>query len=279
MELSARKTKWREEYRKRIQEFRLLDDEFMSAVFGDNIEATQLILNIILQRSDLVVTKAVGQREIKNVSGHSVRLDVNAMDQAGIQYDIEIQRAGRGAAARRARFYSSMLDTILLKPGQNYMGLAETYVIFITETDVLGAGYPVYYIDRRIQGLNVPFGDGSHIVYVNGAYQDESDPIGRLMYDFHCKNADDMHYDVLAKRVRYFKQSEGGQEDMSRIMEELCAEVAAEAAAAAAAEAAYNKSVDLAVAMLKDGMDIQSVSKYSGLPLEEVEALAGQEGA
>ncbi len=58
---------------------------------------------------------------------------------------------------------------------------------------------------------------------------------------------------------------------MSRIMEELCAEVAE--------EAAYNKSVDLAVAMLKDGMNIQSVSKYSGLPLEEVEALAGREGA
>ena len=30
------------------------------------------------------------------------------------------------------------------------------------------------------------FGDGSHIIYVNGSYKDDSDPVGRLMHDFRC---------------------------------------------------------------------------------------------
>ena len=41
-------------------------------------------------------------------------MDVVARDSAGRTVNIEIQRAGRGAGSRRARFNSSMLDAALL---------------------------------------------------------------------------------------------------------------------------------------------------------------------
>ena len=69
--------------RKKIQKFRLLDDEFMSKVFEDDIDLTQFMLNIIMQRKDLAVLEAKGQVQIKNLQGRSVRLDIKATDKDG----------------------------------------------------------------------------------------------------------------------------------------------------------------------------------------------------
>ncbi len=47
---------------------------------------------------------------------------------------------------------------------------------------------------------------------MNGNYKGD-DTVGRLMYDFGCKEAKDMYYSELAKRVKHFKK-EGGRERM-----------------------------------------------------------------
>ncbi len=52
----------------------------MSRVFDDNIECTELILRIILDNSDVKVYEVYTQGEIKNLLGHSVRLDIAARD-------------------------------------------------------------------------------------------------------------------------------------------------------------------------------------------------------
>ena len=49
----------------------------------------------------------------------------------------------------------------------------------------------------------------------------ETTALGRLMQDFSCKTAKDMHYAVLAKRVHYYKETEGGTESMCRAVEKL----------------------------------------------------------
>ena len=61
------------------------------------------------------------------------------------------------------------------------------------------------------------FDDGSHIVYVNGYYKGD-DTVGRLMYDFGCKESRDMYYPELAKGVRHFKE-EGGRKRMCEAVE------------------------------------------------------------
>ena len=50
------------------------------------------------------------------------------------------------------------------------------------------------------------------------------------MHDFSCTNPDDMNYDVLAKRARYFKQDEKGVAAMCKLMEDMRNEAAKEAA-------------------------------------------------
>lgn len=81
----------------------------------------------------------------------------------------------------------------MLLAGDETENLPETYVIFITEHDVLGKDKPIYHINRYIEETGEAFGDSLHILYVNGAYRDDT-PLGLLMKDFSCMTASDMHY-------------------------------------------------------------------------------------
>ena len=74
-----------------ISKLRLLDDDLMNLVFDKNIEATELLLNIILKRTDLKVLEVVAQREYKNAmaGGRSITIDVYAKDSEGKAYDVE----------------------------------------------------------------------------------------------------------------------------------------------------------------------------------------------
>ena len=150
-----------------------------------------------------------------------------------IHIDVEIQRADQGAGKKRARYYSSMLDSTTLHASEPFSALPETYVIFITENDVLGNGLPLYHVERVIQETGVLFDDGEHIIYMNGAYVGE-DPVGVLARDFRAKAPEEMKKSVLEERVRYFKRSEEGQTAMCRMMEEMRNEAAAAAAVLAA---------------------------------------------
>ena len=112
-----------------------MDDNFLSSVFDGNIECTELLLRIILNNPDIKVREVRTQREIKNLWGHSVRLDIEAKDENGRPIDIEVQRADSGANVKRARYNSSLMDANTLMPGEDYDSLPESYVIFITANE------------------------------------------------------------------------------------------------------------------------------------------------
>ena len=98
---------WKEKFRledlQRLRGFRLMDDDFMSKCFEENIECTELVLQIVLGRDDLKVEKVAIQHHLKNLQGRSIIFDIYATDHAGKRYNVEIQRADCGAGAKRAR--------------------------------------------------------------------------------------------------------------------------------------------------------------------------------
>lgn len=216
-----------------IERFRLMDDDFMRMVFDGDKESAAVLLHAILEREDIIVEEVAVQREYKSAaaSGRTIRLDIWARDDTGRVYDIEVQRSDAGASEKRARFHSSALDSRLLKAGEHFGAMADSYVIFITENDIYKAGLPMYHVERQIKELARPFADGAHIIYVNGQYRNAESSVGRLMHDFSCTDPDDMFSPVLAERVRYFKQEEGGIASMCRMMEDMRKEVADKAMA------------------------------------------------
>lgn len=209
-----------------IDDMDLFSDDLMSMVFDGNIKATELLLKVILQRDDIQVKSVVGQREFQNpvVGGRDIRLDIWAQDSTGKHYNVEVQQKLEGAHIRRARFNSSMMDSRMLKKGQDFSELQDSYMVFITRTDIFGHGIPIYTIDRHFKETDELFDDGSHIIYVNGAYKGD-DAIGNLLHDFVCKESKDMYYSELAAGMRHFKE-EGGRKKMSEAVEKYAAEKA-----------------------------------------------------
>jgi len=249
----------------RIRGFRLMDDDFLSAFFRDNIADTEFILRIILNKPTLKVQSVHVQHELKNLNGRSVRLDIHAVEDDSSEMDIEIQRDNRGAGFKRARHNSSLLDASILKEGQTAEALPDTYVIFITESDIIGEDEPLYPIERYISigGRYIPVNDGAHIIYVNGAKKGNGTELEKLMHDFSCTQADDMYYQQLADRMRYFKESEEGVETMCQAIEDMRDDLRA----------------SIAFEMIKDGVALEKVAQYSGLSLEKVRELASSKSA
>lgn len=211
--------KRRAEIIEKIQQMRLMDDNFMTAVLSDKACA-ELVIRIILDRDDIIVKETKTQYTISSLRTHSVRLDVYAEDTNGTKYDIEIQRNDGGANSRRARYISSMIDSDTLLVGDDYSKLPESFVIFITESDVLKGNQPLYIIDRTVNGTADKFNDGSHIIYVNSRIQDDT-KLGKLMRDFSCVDPSAISYKVLADRAGYYKNSKEGVQTMCRIVEEI----------------------------------------------------------
>ena len=262
-----------EEDLQRLRGLRLLDDDFMSKVFED-VKCAEFLLQILLNRDDLKVKKSTSQYGIKNLQGWSVRLDILAVDDKNRVYNIEIQRNDKGAGVKRARYNSSIIDVNVTEPGDQFEKLNEVYVIFITENDVMGKELPIYHVERVIRETGELFGNESHIVhivYVNSQIRDDT-ALGKLMHDFSCTNARDMYYEVLAKRVYYFKEDEKGVETMCRAMEEMRNE--------AAREAARETSLETAKSLLLIGkLTYEEIALATKLTVEEISELDRKKSA
>jgi len=121
----------------------------------------------------------------------------------------------------------------------------------------------MYHVERMILETGEPFADEEHIIFVNSEIQDDTE-LGKLMHDFYCTNYRDMNYQVLADRVKYFKEETGGIESMGKFREEIEEE----------------RSIEIAERMLALGkISYEDIAEYVNLPLEEIKRLAGLQTA
>ena len=88
------------------------------------------------------------------------------------------------------------------------------------------------------------------------------------MSDFFCTEAKDMYYKELSDRVRHYKETEKGVDDMCDILDEM------------KNEARTKTMIENAQKMLKAGkLSYEDIAEYSGLSLEKVRELAGNKSA
>ena len=250
------------------------------------------------------------QKDIDNIGGRGIRLDfyceeIGENGEVIKRFNIEIQRTSEGAIAVRARFYSSSIDSNSLKAGDKFNQLSETYVIFITETDIFEQNQALYKIQRYIeytdrQGNIIdlkPFNDGSYIIYVNGEYKDTSSDIGKIIHDFHCIDPDEMMCDELKEPALYLKKNEGeinnmldfltkeSRENVEKIIKREVekAKKEAEVEAKKEAEKAESKGkeegkkagfFETAKNLLKLGFPLEKIAEATTLTKAEIEAIA-----
>mgnify|MGYP003273284166 FL=1 len=266
------------EYLEAIARLRLIDDFFMRKAFENNIPAAELLLRIILQDDKIKVVKALSQYVVSNLYGHSAQLDLLAQDASGKYFNVEVQSASEGASPQRARYYGGVVDTAHFPKGTDYHKLFETYVIFITQDDILGEGRPIYHIERKIEESGNNFNDGSHIIYVNGNCRYDQTALSRLMHDFFCTSASDMHYKQLQERVKYLKETEEGVQTMCKIINDLSdvafAKGKSEGRSEGLAQGEAKATLDIAKNMKKSGeFSDEAIVIATNLTLEQVKAI------
>ena len=258
-----------------VKRLTLMDDVFMSVVFENDTELTAFVLKIILNL-DLTVTSVRVQEPLTNLKGRGVRLDIHAISADGKHFNIEIQRQDKGATAKRARYNSGLLDANNLSVGEAFDDLPETYVIFITERDVLKLGEPIYFIERMILGKDKLFNDGAHIVYVNNSIQDDT-PLGRLMHDFACNDPDKMFYKIFADKTGVYKNDNVEETKMASVIDELVEQRLSGVIDELVERAKRENMIAMAKRLFVDGsLSLEKIASICELPIEKVRELAAE---
>ena len=278
------------EARRALSDMTLMDDAYFTKYFDGSTECASLMLSILLGRKDHTVTEARTQKWIEGIESHSAKLDVYARDARGNIFNVEIQRARKGASRKCARFYSAMIDSDALKKGTEYKELPESYVISITERDAIGKGKAVYEFDRYMKGTWEPFEDGTHILFISADLADRDTDLGRLMEDLRCPDPERMHYRELRDRVGYFKNDKEGKIEMSGEFERILNKEIEKAVNDAVKETRISSlkegdeighrrglkegAMNSARTMIADGsLPVSKIAKFSGLSIGEVEEI------
>ena len=259
-----------ERYKEKIKDYTIMDDIFMRNVFKKK-ECVEYILQVVMNKKELQLIDHVLQKDYKNLQGRSAVLDCVAKDELNSQFNIEIQGENEGASPKRARYHSGLLDMNTLNPGEPFEKLPETYVIFITRNDILGYNRPICHINRKVEEENESFEDSEHIIYVNSKKQEDTE-LGRLMHDLHCKNAKDMHSDILSSRVYELKETEEGVKEMCKDMEEIYSEGMEKGRESGFEEGAEKKAKEMVQSFAKMGFPVQQIAEAAQVTVEVVQS-------
>ena len=97
-----------------------------------------------------------------------VRLDITVRDVSGRVFNVEMQLQDEQNIPKRMRYYSSTLDQMILKPGEDYSKLGDTVVMFITPFDPFGLGnYRYTFRNICIENNELELCDGSSKIVLN----------------------------------------------------------------------------------------------------------------
>ena len=114
--------------KKTIDELTLADDYMFAQVMR---EPTYLkpVLEHILQIKIAKIKLIEPQKTQKEgYDSRGVRLDIYAVDENGIIYNVEMQASKKYNLPKRIRYYQSILDVSILKPSEDYNKSADLYV-------------------------------------------------------------------------------------------------------------------------------------------------------
>ncbi|SCX32601.1 conserved hypothetical protein (putative transposase or invertase) [Ruminococcaceae bacterium P7] len=266
-----------EEIKQIVMGLRPIDDDFMNIIFNENTPLVEYVLQVILDKSDLIIEESKTQVKTNHFGSRNVTFDVLAKDNTGKRYNIEVQRSSAGADTRRARYHSASIDVDSLSSGQTFKELLDSYVIFITEKDVLNGQEPIYHINRSVAETTEIFDDGAHIIYVNASYQNVQTSLGKLIHDFMCSQSSDMLCEPIAKVTYKYKNTPEGVDYMCKAVEEYGLKREKEGIQKGRREGRQEGIIESVIKFIKKGkLSYEEIADNFDIPVDEVRKLAAQ---
>ena len=262
---------------KPIDELTFIDDY----MFGEVMKSKEICIGVLERLTGLEIEDIEYpelQKSLKpGYETHGIRLDVYVKNRDAV-YDIELQNKHYNALGKRMRFYQSLIDADSLLKGADYEDLPRTIIIFICTTDPFNLGLPKYTFRTTCaesDSLNLD-DNAEKIIYNASAYADVSDrELGAFLRFVSEDKSSDSFTEKLKERVYGIKADEIFRKEymsMGIWESDIRKEATKEGYEAGMEQGQYNTRIENAKAMLADGMDVNLVSKYTGLSVETIKA-------
>lgn len=199
-------------------------------------------------------------------------------------YDIEPNKY-YGDDARRARLYHAIIDSKTTKSGTKYKDMTDVYVILILPYDPFGLDRMLYTIKNRcLEELDMPYEDGNTTLFLY-AYGNKDIPSQKLadMLEYFVEsseeNAKRADLDSIHQMIEDIRTNSKLEEAYMQSWEvegyftELGIQQGIQRGKK---EGEISATVSFAVNMLEDGKDINEVSKYTGMSIDELKKLLAE---
>ena len=128
--------------RKSLKELNLLD-KFLFDEAMDDPENVKTMLDIILSHYTNLKHPPQTEKEQRTATDNrQIRLDVYAIDEDDVIYEVEAKKENTHNLPKRSRLYQGIIDSKLLPPGvADFNLLNEVLIVLITPFDLFGYGF------------------------------------------------------------------------------------------------------------------------------------------
>ena len=221
------------------------------------------------------------------LSSKNTRLDVYVEDKDGNVADIEMQTTDTKSVINyderdektiirelplRTRYYQNIIGTNMLRKGMHYRELRKAYVIFICTFDPFGAGLPVYHFTYRCkENGNLQMGDLAENIFLNVKAADKTDDeeLAAFLRYVNGQRATTSFTRMLDKEATRIRNNDDWRLKAMTLDMEIKDMKKRERE-----KGKQESKIEIAKAMLADGMEIAKVAKLTKLSVKEVTALA-----
>lgn len=253
-----------------------LSNDFIFAKVMSNKDYCKELIEIIL---GVKISKLVYEENQKAISlssdGKSVRFDVYTETDDKV-FDIEMQVAEKLNLPKRTRYYQGMMDLNLIKLGEDYSELKESYIIFICLFDLFNAELPVYTFQNRCdENQKLLLGDEACKIFINTtAYEKcENENLKALLNYLQTHKPTDLFTKSLDETVEVVKQNkEWRMEYMTLLMRDREKfEMGVQKGIEKGIEKGVEKGkLETAKELLKENIPMSIIIKSTGLTEEQI---------
>ena len=272
-----------------------LSNDFLFGEVMRKPEICRLFLEALLGKPIARVEYVLKQKDISDSYwSRGIRLDVYLNDEEGAVYNIEMEARATTVLPKRSRYYQGTIDRHHLGRGEWYATLPDSYIIFVCAFDPFKRGLALYKRKMLIEGYQNPekdikvedfeYQDGSHLYYLNSAYETENADAAILEF-LRCIRSNNINAEDYATplmkavcpaidEIRHDSQKEAEYMTLQMKMMEIREEGREEGEAKGKAEGKVEGKAEVVMEMLRDNAPLSLIEKYTQVSAEKIAEIA-----
>jgi len=280
-----------------LDDLTIQDDYMFKKVMENEAICTKMLERILHIKIGKITYREAEKSLDMKLESKGIRLDVYVQDEEGTVFDIEMQTTNyRSELKRRGRYYQSIMDLDLLKKGELYEQLNQTYIIFICTFDLFGFNRHIYTFSNRcleVPGLDLD--DKATKIFLNskGTADDVDDDLKAFLQYVNGVITEDplvqeIHQEVheikqnekwrdeymfMADKIRFIQQ-EAIEEGMATGMQKGMVTGMQKGMVTGMQKGRTDGQKEIIANMLKQQLDCAQISKLTGLAEKDVQTMA-----